>query len=88
MSIKISYVFLRTLSIALNVPLYACEGFVFNDNRPIRAMRSLYFVKDALGAISTEHFSHEVEQNFTLPNILDEMLFSDDTAPLYILPAV
>ena len=88
MAIKISYVFLRTLSIALEIPLYACDGFAFNDNRPIRAMRTLYFNKDALGSIQTKHFAQEVEQIFALPHVLDETLFSDDTAPLYILPAV
>ncbi len=88
MAIKISYVFLRTLSIALDIPLFACDGFVFNNHRPIRAMRTLYFIKDASGNIQTQHFAQEIEQIFTLPNVLDETLFSDDTTPLYILPAV
>jgi hypothetical protein len=88
MAIKISYVFLRTLSIALKIPLFACDGFVFNDNRPIRAMRTLYFLKDVSGNIETQHFTEEVEQIFTLPKVLNEAIFSDDTTPLYILPAV
>ena len=88
MAIKISYIFLRTLSIALEIPLYACDGFAFNDNRPIRAMRTLYFSKDASGSIQTQHFLEEIEQIFALPDLLDETFFSDDTAPLYILPAV
>ena len=46
MAIKISYVFLKTLSISLGDPLYACDGFMFNANRPIRAMRNLYFMKE------------------------------------------
>lgn len=88
MAIKISYIFLRTISIALNVPLFACDGFVFNDNRPIRAMRSLYFVKNEEGFIETTQSSSEITQEFTLPTELNDTLFSVDTEPLYILPAV
>ena len=87
MAIKISYVFLKTLSISLGAPLYACDGFTFNANRPIRAMRNLYFIKENEHII-TQRFDEEIEQVFHLPNYLDETKFDKNTDPLYMLPAV
>lgn len=87
MAIKITYIFLKTLSITLGVPLLACDGFVFNEGRAIRAMRNLYFVKKA-EEITTVHLESPVEQHFVLPTVLDETLFNDEIEPLYMLPAV
>jgi len=87
MAIKITYIFLKTLSIALGVPLLACDGFVFNEGRAIRAMRNLYFVKEA-GEITTVRLENPVEQHFSLPKTLDVTLFNDEIEPLYMLPAV
>ena len=87
MAIKISYVFLKTLSISLGVPLYACDGFAFNASRPIRAMRNLYFIKENEHII-TQRLDKEIEQVFDLPNYLDETKFDENTDPLYMLPAV
>ena len=87
MAIKISYIFLKTMSISLSIPLKACDGFSFNHNTPIRAMRNLYFVKKEQ-EIVTERFEMAIEQQFDLPHVLDESLFSDDIEPLYLLPAV
>jgi len=87
MSIKISYIFLKTLSIAFGIPLYASDGFTFNEGRPIKALRQLYFVK-CDGEIETRNFELPQEQHFKLPQILDENSFSDANEPLYMLPAV
>ncbi len=87
MSIKISYIFLKTLSIALGIPLYASDGFVFNEGRPIKAIRQLYFVK-CDDVIETRILELPQEQYFSLPEILDEKNFGDTTEPLYMLPAV
>ncbi|WP_263832207.1 hypothetical protein [Sulfurospirillum oryzae] len=87
MAIKITYIFLKTLSIALKIPLLACDGFVFNQSRPIRAMRNLYFIKEA-HEIVMKRLDDPIEQSFTLPEVLDEALFNDDVEPLYMLPAV
>lgn len=87
MAIKISYVFLKTLSISLGAPLYACDGFMFNANRPIRAMRNLYFMKEN-GRIVTQRLDEEIEQIFELPHYLDATKFDENTDPLYMLPAV
>ena len=87
MATKIAYIFLRTMSIAFKIPLFACDGFAFNENRPIKALRNLYFVKEN-EAITTQHFLEPIEQKFVLPKDLDETLFDDDNEPLYMLPAV
>lgn len=87
MAIKISYIFLKTISISLNIPLRACDGFVFNNARPIKAVRNLYFIKEG-DTIITKRLDEAVTQTFQLPQKLDISLFSVETEPLYLLPAV
>jgi tRNA A37 threonylcarbamoyladenosine modification protein TsaB len=87
MSIKISYIFLKTISISFGIPLLACDGFAFNDGSAIKAMRNLYFVKKD-GVIATKRLDEPVLQPFCLPRELDESLFSNENEPLYLLPAV
>jgi tRNA A37 threonylcarbamoyladenosine modification protein TsaB len=88
MAIKVSYIFLRTLSITYNIPLYATEGFTFNANHPIKATGALYFMKKD-GKISTKKIKAPVEpKDFILPQRLEPALFTEDIEPLYVLPAV
>ena len=87
MAIKITYIFLRTLQITLNCPLYACDGFELNKNSPIPAMGKLYFIKEN-GKIRTQVFNEIEIASFELPNCLDKNIFNNETEPLYILPAV
>ena len=46
MAIKIAYIFLKTISISKNIELVASEGFLFNENSPIKALGKKYFIKD------------------------------------------
>lgn len=87
MAIKITYIFLRTLSISLGIPLYAADGFTFNAQKPIKALHNLYFIKED-GEIRTIIVKEPIEQKFCLPPNLEEALFDNDTDPLYVLPAV
>jgi hypothetical protein len=87
MSIKVSYVFLKSLSIALKIPLLACEGFVFNQNSPIKALGSQWFFKEKEGIVLKQNFENEAAP-FVLPSDLDKSLFGSQNEPLYILPAV
>ena len=89
MAIKITYLFLRTLSITQNVPLLATDGFAFNQNSPIKAVGTLYFSKEN-GKITTQKIDTQKEKihPFALPQKLDKEIFSDENEPLYILPAV
>ena len=88
MAIKVTYIFLRTLSITKNIPLFATEGFTFNDNNPIKATGALYFMKKD-GRILTEKITPPLTRyDFTLPKTLEQAHFSTDVEPLYVLPAV
>ena len=87
MAIKVAYIFLKSLSVTLGTQLLGCDGFVFNNNRPIRAMKRVYFVKKD-DKIVTEVMLRDIEQSFNLPSVLEKNLFSKDSEPLYILPAV
>lgn len=89
MAIKITYIFLKTISITLEVPLLATDGFAFNQNSPIKAVGSLYFCKEN-GMITTQKVDDPQEKIkiFTLPKVLDKKIFTSETEPLYILPAV
>ncbi len=87
MAIKITYIFLRTLSITKDIELFASDGFNFNSNKPIRAMRKMYFVKKD-DKIETEFFEEEQTSEFILPKTIELENFTKDIEPLYILPAV
>jgi hypothetical protein len=88
MAIKVSYIFLKTLTITKNIKLFAVDGFNFNDNNPIKATGTLYFMKEN-GKISTIKLDKQnIKQNFNLPTRLDESIFSEENQPLYMLPAV
>ncbi len=87
MAIKITYIFLRTLSITKNIELFASDGFNFNNNSPIKAMRKMYFVKKD-GKIDTQFFEEEQTCEFVLPKTIEIENFNTDIEPLYILPAV
>ncbi|PID47967.1 MAG: hypothetical protein CR967_02310 [Proteobacteria bacterium] len=87
MAIKVSYIFLKTLCIGLDIPLLACDGFEVNVNSPIPAFGKMYFVKSKDG-IETMKIENANISNAVLPNRLDSVNFTKDTEPLYVLPAI
>jgi tRNA A37 threonylcarbamoyladenosine modification protein TsaB len=88
MAIKVSYVFLKSLSILKGIPLFATDAFYFNENNPIKAMGKLYFVKIRSQKIETKKIESVVESKFTLPDILDYDKFSSEAEPLYHIGSV
>lgn len=86
MSIKLTYVFLKTLNIARNISLKACDGFSFTKT-PIKAVGKLYFIKEN-GKITIKKIEGQVKTIFNLPKDLKDIKFSNDVEPFYILPAV
>lgn len=94
MAIKITYIFLRTLSIVNNIELFGSIGFNFNQNSPIKANGSKYFILNENNSdIELFNFNFIEENNikinnFMLPKILDKNIFSKNNKPLYVLPAV
>jgi tRNA A37 threonylcarbamoyladenosine modification protein TsaB len=88
MAIKIAYIFLKTLSIAKSIPLYALDGFSLNHNSPIKALGKKYFIKKN-GVITIDFIDEDtLLEDFTLPKSLETLSFKDDTLPEYHLPAV
>jgi tRNA A37 threonylcarbamoyladenosine modification protein TsaB len=87
MAIKVAYIFLKSLSILKDIPLFATDAFKFNKNSPIKAIGKLYFVKVAL-EIKTQKLENVLQEDFELPELLDYNEFSTNTAPLYMIGAV
>ena len=87
MAIKLTYITLRTLEILNNITFDACEAFTLNNNKPIKAMGKLYFIKEN-NTIITKKFDEVLEQRFALPSMLSEVTILENNKPLYILPAV
>ncbi|MCK9161558.1 MAG: hypothetical protein GX118_00985 [Arcobacter butzleri] len=87
MAIKVSYVFLKTLSIVQDIELLAVSGFEFNQNSPIKALGNRYFMQKD-GKIVISALEDEELFDFVLPKTLVDIKSSFDNLPNYILPAV
>jgi len=87
MAIKVAYVFLKSISILKEIPLFATDAFKFNENNPIKAIGKLYFVKISQ-EIKTQKFDDVISVEFKLPKLLYHNEFSTDTAPMYKIGAV
>lgn len=87
MGIKVAYLFLKSLSIVQNIPLFAVDGFFFNENHPIKAVGKLYFVKNS-NTISVEPLDNPVLKGFELPQTIEVKNFNTDSAPYYGIEAV
>lgn len=87
MAIKVGYIFLKTLSISLDIPLLACDGFAVNHNSPIPAFGKMYFIKNG-EKIEVVHLENVEKSEVDLPTNIDDIEFTKDTEPLYILPAI
>ena len=89
MAIKITYLFLKTLTITKNCQLFATDGFNFNQNSAIKAIGTLCFIKKD-GIIATQKIDEDTKElkAFALPQRLDYKIFTKDNEPLYVLPAV
>lgn len=88
MAIKVAYVFLKTVSITKQLPFYACNGFHFNKNSPIKALGKKYFINKNGEIVIGFIDKNRILEAFELPEKLDETIFSNDTLPIYNLPAV
>ena len=87
MSIKVSYLFLKTISIVKNIPFLAVDAFYFNKNAPIKAVGKLYFVKTS-SQINTQTLQEVEPSEFILPEYYKRSDFHQDTAPSYGIDAV
>lgn len=87
MGIKVAYLFLKTLSIVNGYRFVATDAFFFNENRPIKAVGKLYFVKNA-DTIETRAFDEVPQGGFVLPRQIRIDEFDVDTLPFYGIGAV
>ena len=87
MAIKIAYIFLKSMSILKNIPLFATDAFKFNNNQPIKAIGKLYFVKIS-SEIKTQKLEIVPESLFSLPDVLDYNEFTTTSTLLYMIGAV
>ncbi|MCP4971464.1 MAG: hypothetical protein GY932_12840 [Arcobacter sp.] len=92
MAIKVSYVFLKTISITKKIELKACSGFEFNKNSPIKALGKKYFINedsDKSKDVKVDFLDKDTKiHDFELPNVIDDIKYSSKTLPIYNLPAV
>lgn len=88
MSLKIAYVCLKSLAIIKKIPLYGVSPFIFNNNSPIKAFGSSYFVSN-LGKIELIGFEDEPFLTFaTIPDRLEVGRLKGCDEPLFLLPPV
>ena len=87
MAIKVSYVTLKTIALLKDIPLAAVDGFSFNQNKPIKAIGKLYFIKED-GTITTKKFEKAVDEEYHLPETIAKLQVSFDNTPKYEIPAV
>lgn len=87
MGIKVTYLFLKTLSITKKIPLLATDAFFFNKNHPIKAYGKLYFVKNS-SSIELAPIGPSETVAFELPHRIDVQKFDSDTLPYYGIDAV
>jgi len=86
MSIKLAFVFFKTLSCIKNYQIFAAEGFLFNENSPIKAMGSSFFTKKG-DKILIQRGEFEAK-DLVLPKILQKEKFVLNGEPIYITPPV
>lgn len=87
MSIKLTYIMLKTLEIIRNIPFCGCSGFTVNGGKPIKAIGNLYFIKEK-ETIMTKKYTQPVEVVFCLPKSIHDLVIDEESIPDYHLPAV
>lgn len=95
-SIKLTHVFLHTISLSLNIPIYATNSFYFTDNKEIKAFANMSFFLKQDSKIIKDSTNNNIElsksinptKHFVLPNVLVEEDFCESCIPLYVTPAI
>ena len=87
MSIKLTYIILKTIEIVKKIPFRGCSAFALNDGKPIKAIGNLYFIKEG-EQIVTQKLEKKISQEFALPSSLETLAVDELPTPDYILPAV
>ena len=89
MSIKVAYIFLKTLSISKDLVFKSASGFHFNQNSPIKALGKKYFFNSNDDTITLDFLKpNEQLKEFLLPDKIDTNIFNQNSLPNYNLPAI
>lgn len=87
MATKLTYLILKTIEISMNIKCFGCNGFELNNNKPIKAIGSLYFVKEK-ETIITKKIDDSIDGGFILPINLNSIELDSSATPLHLLPSV
>jgi tRNA A37 threonylcarbamoyladenosine modification protein TsaB len=87
MSIKLTYIMLKSIEILFGIPCVGCSGFSLNGGAPIKAVGNLYFIKEKK-TIITQKYEQPLEVSFILPRTLHSLELDEKSEPDYVLPAV
>ncbi len=87
MAIKLTYILLKTIELVEKISFSGCSGFTLNNQKPLKAMGLLYFIKEK-ETIITQRLDKEIEQEFIVPDTLDDIELSESNLPHYVIPAV
>jgi len=87
MAIKLTYIMLKTIHIIKDISIKSTSAFEFNDNKPIKAMGNLYFIKEK-ETIITQKFTEAINMEYTLPKSIKDLKLEKSNQPNYRLPAV
>ena len=87
MSIKLTYIMLKTLELIRGIKCLGCSGFTLNGEEPIKAIGNLYFIKEK-ETIITKKYDQPVYTSFVLPQCIQDLKIDEESTPEYVLPAV
>jgi len=87
MAIKLTYIMLKTIEIIRHIPCYGCSGFALNGGEPIKAIGTLYFIKEK-ETIITKKYEQPIKTHFQLPQCIHDLELDEESTPEYLLPAV
>ena len=87
MSIKLTYIMLKSIEIVDGIPFYGCSAFLLNGGKPIKALGNLYFIKEK-ETIITKKFDRPLPQEYRLPQDISNLEVVSSSVPDYQLPAV
>lgn len=85
MSIKLTYVFLKTVAITECIALKATEAFHFSTSGSVPASKNSSFLKKE-GTITL--LKEKMDYKIRLPETIDSALFDNNIEPFYFLPPV
>ncbi|MCB4747745.1 MAG: hypothetical protein LGB54_04020 [Sulfurovum sp.] len=87
MATKLTYITLKTIEILRGIQIRGCSAFSLNGGKPIKAIGSLYFIKEK-ETIMTKKLEEPVNACFALPYSIQDLAIDEESTPEYLLPAV